>query len=62
MRNPQQVPDVIPADILKLYEEMVSISSVNMFNIAPKFSLETARMAAREQESRVVKLLTQSLN
>lgn len=50
MRNPQQVPDVIPADILKLYEEMVAMRTVNMPNKAPTFSLETARMAAREQE------------
>lgn len=50
MRNPQIVPDFLSGDLLKLYEEIAVPRTVKTVNGLPLISLETARMAARNQE------------
>ena len=47
MRKPQQVRDVIISDLMKLYDEMVGMKTLN---IRQGMSLEMARTAARDQE------------
>lgn len=62
MKKPNPVPEVITPEFAKLYSQGTIIRNVTGIEYSPYANLELARLAARNQEKRVLQLLSCGLS